>query len=155
MQNRRLQNLKEKTLSYKFDVVHVPGKQNLGPDATSRYPTGAPNRLILPGEPPETDLGHDCTTTTELRAMLIAGMAITDSPDTHADTDIGLVTAASYKLDYLDRDVAMPPMSTEKFRNYSVLSTMGLKLMREKSPQPCAPTTHTVLPYMSWTVWPC
>ena len=28
MQNRRLQNLKEKTLSYKFNVVHVPGKKN-------------------------------------------------------------------------------------------------------------------------------
>merc|ERR1712105_349609 len=29
MQNRRLQNLKEKTLSYKFNVVHVPGKRTL------------------------------------------------------------------------------------------------------------------------------
>ena len=73
MQNRRLQNLKEKTLSYKFNVVHVPGKKNLGPDATSRYPTGAPERLVLPGEPPETDLEHD-TTTTDLRAIILAGI---------------------------------------------------------------------------------
>ena len=59
MQNRRLLNLKEKTLSYQFNIVHVPG--NLGPDAASRYPTGDPVRLRLPGEPPETDLNPPAT----------------------------------------------------------------------------------------------
>ena len=49
MQNRRLQNLKEKTLSYQVNIVHVPGKKNYGPDTTSRYP-GDPVRLELPGE---------------------------------------------------------------------------------------------------------
>ena len=33
IQNRRLHNLKEKTLLYSFDIVHVPGKKHLGPDA--------------------------------------------------------------------------------------------------------------------------
>ena len=32
IQNRRLQNLKEKILLYSFDIVHVPGKKHLGPD---------------------------------------------------------------------------------------------------------------------------
>ena len=36
--NRRLLNLKEKTLAYKFTIVHVSGKKNLGADAASRYP---------------------------------------------------------------------------------------------------------------------
>lgn len=36
--NRRLLNLKEKTLAYKFKVIHVPGKRNAGADAASRYP---------------------------------------------------------------------------------------------------------------------
>ena len=36
--NRRLQNIKEKTLSYRFTMCHVPGKKHLGPDAASRYP---------------------------------------------------------------------------------------------------------------------
>ncbi len=56
IENRRLLNLKEKTLPYKFTIVHVPGRKNLGPDAASRHPTGQPDRLQLPGEPPELDL---------------------------------------------------------------------------------------------------
>ena len=36
--NRRLLNLKEKTLPYNFTIVHVSGAKNKGPDAVSRYP---------------------------------------------------------------------------------------------------------------------
>lgn len=53
--NRRLLNLKEKTLGYRFTIIHVPGRKNLGPDAASRYPVGPPDRLNLPGEAPELD----------------------------------------------------------------------------------------------------
>ncbi|KAK6182642.1 hypothetical protein SNE40_010282 [Patella caerulea] len=51
--NRRLLNLKEKTLGYRFTIVHVPDKKNLGPDAASRYPASNPERLELPGDPAE------------------------------------------------------------------------------------------------------
>ena len=37
--NPRLLRMKEKTLMYKFDIIHVPGDTNLAPDAASRYPT--------------------------------------------------------------------------------------------------------------------
>ena len=37
--NRRLLNLKEKTLPYRFTIIHVSGAKNKGPDAVSRYPT--------------------------------------------------------------------------------------------------------------------
>ena len=40
IENPRLQNLKEKTLRYAFDMVHVPGVLNKGADATSRMPVG-------------------------------------------------------------------------------------------------------------------
>ncbi|MCW4345270.1 MAG: RNase H-like domain-containing protein, partial [Candidatus Thiodiazotropha endolucinida] len=53
--NRRLLNLKEKTLGYKFTVVHVPGRKNLGPDAASRHPAGDPEHLLLPGEESESE----------------------------------------------------------------------------------------------------
>ena len=53
--NRRLLNLKEKTLRYRFTMAHVPGKRNLGPDAASRYPTGPALSMDLTGEPPEMD----------------------------------------------------------------------------------------------------
>lgn len=38
--NARLRNLKEKTLRYKFRMVHVPGVKNKAADAVSRYPSG-------------------------------------------------------------------------------------------------------------------
>ena len=37
--NRRLLNLKEKTLCYRFNLIHVPGRKNAGADAASRYPS--------------------------------------------------------------------------------------------------------------------
>ena len=40
--NRRLLNLKEKTLDFSFNPHHVSGKNNKGPDAVSRYPTAHP-----------------------------------------------------------------------------------------------------------------
>ena len=57
--NRRLLNLKKKTLGYRFTVVHVPGRKNLGPDAASRHPAGVPERLPLPGEALDADTQAD------------------------------------------------------------------------------------------------
>ena len=37
-ENRRLLLLKEKTLEFQFEIVHVPGRLNVGPDAMSRNP---------------------------------------------------------------------------------------------------------------------
>ncbi|CAC5397319.1 unnamed protein product [Mytilus coruscus] len=54
--NRRLLKLKEKTLGYRFTITHVPGRNNLGPVAASRYPVGPPYRQKLPDEAPELDL---------------------------------------------------------------------------------------------------
>ena len=45
--NPRLLNLKEKTLRFKFSLVHVPGSKNKSPDAASRHPTGAEDHLEL------------------------------------------------------------------------------------------------------------
>ena len=45
--NRRLLNLKEKTLRYSFSLVHVPGRLNKAADAASRYPTSTEEQLQL------------------------------------------------------------------------------------------------------------
>lgn len=37
--NPRIQRFKEKTLHFRFNIQHCPGKWNRGPDALSRYPT--------------------------------------------------------------------------------------------------------------------
>ena len=39
IENPRLLRIKEKTLLYQYDIIHVPGKSNAAPDAASRYPT--------------------------------------------------------------------------------------------------------------------
>ena len=38
--NPRLRNLKEKTLRYRFRMVHIPGVKKRASDATFRHPTG-------------------------------------------------------------------------------------------------------------------
>ena len=45
--NSRLRNLKEKTLRYKFRIIHVPGVKNRAADSVSRHPTGKPSHLTL------------------------------------------------------------------------------------------------------------
>lgn len=55
IENRKLGNLKEKTLSYRFAIAHAPGKKHVGPDAASRYPVGQPDKLEIPDESKETD----------------------------------------------------------------------------------------------------
>ena len=40
MENPRLTNLKEKTMYFRFDIVHVPGRFHKRPDAMSRMPRG-------------------------------------------------------------------------------------------------------------------
>ena len=44
IKNPRLLNFKEKSLMYKFQIKHRPGKLNLAPDCASRYPAGTPPR---------------------------------------------------------------------------------------------------------------
>ena len=39
IENPRLLRLKEKTLMYEFEIIHVPGKSNAAADAASRYPS--------------------------------------------------------------------------------------------------------------------
>ena len=57
IENRRLLNLKEKTLAYKFNIVHVSGKKNAGADAASRYP--APSSQSSNATDPRTDETFD------------------------------------------------------------------------------------------------
>ena len=69
---------------YQFMIAHVHSRQHLGPDAASRYPVGDPERLALPGEPPETDF-EASPLTNNLRAILLAGLCSDDSTE---DDDI-------------------------------------------------------------------
>ena len=48
--NPRLLNLKEKTLQFRFQIVHVPGIRHHAADAISRHPTGESDQLLLPDD---------------------------------------------------------------------------------------------------------
>lgn len=50
--NARIRNLKEKTLRYRFSMVHIPGVRHKAADAVSRHPTGTkkPEMLVLPDD---------------------------------------------------------------------------------------------------------
>ena len=50
--NNRLRNLKEKTLRYRFKMVHIPGVKHKATDALSRNPVGLLN-------PPQLELPDD------------------------------------------------------------------------------------------------
>ena len=57
IQNPRLRALKEKTLRFNFQAIHVPGKKHMAPDATSRYPGGQvmDGMVLQVGEDESTD----------------------------------------------------------------------------------------------------
>ncbi|KAJ8373500.1 hypothetical protein SKAU_G00040800 [Synaphobranchus kaupii] len=65
--NPRLRNLKEKTLRYRFRIIHIPGMRNKAADAMSRRPVGTtrPSLMDLPDDnaavvthlPPSTHTG--------------------------------------------------------------------------------------------------
>lgn len=50
--NSRLRNLKERTLRYRYRMIHIPGVRNRVADAVSRNPSGdkTPDMLILPDD---------------------------------------------------------------------------------------------------------
>ena len=48
--NPRLRNLKEKSLRFRFRVVHIPGVRNAAADALSRHPVGAAEPPDLPDD---------------------------------------------------------------------------------------------------------
>ena len=75
-------NLKEKTLSYRFNIIYVPGRKNVGPDAASRYPTREAEKMKLAGEPDDADIMENgCVSTEELRRSVFNGLRIHDEDE--------------------------------------------------------------------------
>ena len=85
--NTRLRNLKEKTLRYRFRMIHIPGVRNKTPDALSRYPTGTttPDRMILPDDA-HTITSHQPQLRPSIPSILMSGIS-SDDCDADADAD--------------------------------------------------------------------
>ena len=80
IENPRLQNLKEKTLRYRFTLVHVPGKLHSTPDATSRNPTGTSEHMEL------SSMSSTPTEPNRLSKVFLAGLRLNPSPQEYEDT---------------------------------------------------------------------
>ncbi len=81
--NTRLRNLKEKTLRYRFRMIHIPGVRNKTPDALSRYPTGTttPDCMVLP------DGAHTITSLLPQPRPSIPSTLMSGIPSDDCDTD--------------------------------------------------------------------
>ena len=89
--NTRLRNLKEKTLRYKFSIVHIPGFKHKATDALSRCPVGQ-----APLEPPTLQddkvdaLSEQQPLSSSLLSMQDSLMSLRYKPPRQADTDANL-----------------------------------------------------------------
>ena len=86
--NTRLRNLKEKTLPYRFRMIHIPGVKNQTPDALSRYPTGTPTpeRLVLQDDV-HAVLDQAPTRWPQPPTSLLSGISLIDSLDDSEDME--------------------------------------------------------------------
>lgn len=85
--NTRLRNLKERTLRYRFKMIHIPGVKNKTPDALSRYPSGTPtpNKMLLPDDA-HSITNHTTQPSPMIPTNLMAGIA-TDETNTSDSMD--------------------------------------------------------------------
>ena len=93
IKNERLLSLKEKTLPYRFSIIHIPGQKQKAPDANSRKPTVDAKKLPLDSDFEESD-SIACI---EPRLRLPEA-TMTWEPDTSADLEEKLVVAAATNL---------------------------------------------------------
>ena len=97
--NTRLRNLKEKTLRFKFRIIHISGIKNKAADAASRHPTGSTevDKLHLPDDVAAADDYIERSPITKIHQTLLAGIRIQESRD--SDLDDELKDAAINALD--------------------------------------------------------
>lgn len=79
--NSRLRNLKEKTLKYRFSMVHIPGIKNRAPDSLSRNPSGSPSPPRMPLEDDSTSSGSPNHPRVKIPTQLMSGISISDTMD--------------------------------------------------------------------------
>ena len=93
IKDERLLSLKEKTLPYRFSIIHIPGQKQKAPGANSRKPTGDAKKLSLDSDFEESD-SIACI---EPRLRLPAA-TMTWEPDSSADLEEKLAVAAATNL---------------------------------------------------------
>ena len=130
--NPRLRNLKEKTLRYRFRIVHVAGMRNKAADAISRHPSGTarPVKLGLPDD--SASIRED--TPLSIHRDILAWMRMAESDaDTSATPQTKLATLDSLRAVTWDR-VREATASDEAAHTLTRLIEDGFPPSRDKIP---------------------
>ena len=99
--NARLRNLKEKTLRYRFTMIHVPGVRHKAADAMSRHPTGHPEKMHLTDDIALIEtavLDTDLPDLVDIRKSFLSGIRTTEAAShDNIDNTIQASAVASLK----------------------------------------------------------
>ena len=91
--NSRLRNLKEKTLRYRFQMVHIPGAKHLAADGISRHPVK--QGCINEDQDEIAVLNYDYSPNIEIRTQISALTTLHSSPITNVTWDLIRTATAS------------------------------------------------------------
>ena len=80
--NTRLRNLKEKTLRYKFRMVHIPGVKHRATDCLSRHPISDAEKLMLPDDETHINSTSVCPAS---RSTLMTGLRMQEDQEDSID----------------------------------------------------------------------
>ena len=121
--NPRLRNLKEKSLKFRFKLVHIPGIHNKAADGMSRHPVGEANHLELPDD--IATLSH----------ILLDSIRETTPETDHEDP---VISAAATALDTIRtitwEDVRTHTINDEEMRELLAMIDDGLPATRKEMP---------------------
>ena len=120
--NPRLRNLKEKSLRFRFNLVHIPGISNKAADGTSRYPVGKATGLNLPDD--AATLSH-----------ILLDSSRDEAPESHDDPAISSTVSALDALSTVTWDnVRTATISDDDMRELLSLIDGGLPITKKEMP---------------------
>ena len=135
--NARLRNLKEKTLRYRFTMIHIPGVKHKAADTLSRHPTGSATPAMLQ-LPDDVAKASDHCSRFDLGPLLNRPR---EDPNTEANDD-DLTSHAMAALDSLQpqgitwNKVRVSTSSDENLQNLLNIIESGFPKKRDALPPP-------------------
>jgi hypothetical protein len=101
--NPRLRNLKEKTLRYRYRMIHVPGIKHKAADVASRYPSRSnhPETMHLPDDIAMLEEEPSNPSLRDSRRSFMAGVYVVEDTSFHGCIDDIIRNSATSTLNYI------------------------------------------------------
>nr|XP_039263276.1 uncharacterized protein K02A2.6-like [Styela clava] len=131
-------------LPFKFTIVHVAGKKNLGPDAASRHPVGKGDLMPLPGEPEEL---KDFYSRSELRRTTLLSLSQHTVDDDMAN-DTSLSSAAAATINSVSPVITWDMVREETASDR--VSRMLIEHIQDGFPEDCRSVPAEVRPFQKF-----